>query len=274
MDTGIQKSASLANLAMYDEEGVREYVDGAPHLKHASLRKLFADLIGDVYDRALLSSSKPKVLDLGAGEGTVTLPLLELGAEVVAIDISQPQLDILKGKCSEFSGNLTTRCEDISESLLSNDELFDVIVVNSFLHHIPDYLDLIQKITFKLKPGGQFFSFQDPTRYDTTGFLTMRFTKISYYSWRIFKGDVIGGFFRLLRRSRGIYLEDSVYDNAEYHVTRNGVDQDAIRDFLVSNGFDCDVVKYFSTQSSFFQRVGERLSINNTFAIRAVKVTS
>jgi SAM-dependent methyltransferase len=166
---------------------------------------------------------------------------------------------------------LEVRCEDINDMLRDKSEQYDIIVVNSFLHHVPDYMGMIRKIIMILSPYGQFFSFQDPVRYDTVGRFTMLFSKVAYFSWRVFKGDVIGGLKRRLRRARGIYLEDSMHDNAEYHVTRNGVDQDAIRKLFRENGFDCNIVSYFSTQSPLFQFIGTALGMKNTFAIIAQK---
>ena len=87
------------------------------------------------------------------------------------------------------------------------------------------------------------------------------------------KGDVWGGLQRRLRRRRGVYLADSMHDNAEYHVTRNGVDQEAIRSILEAAGFRCELVRYFSTQSRLFQPLGTVLGVRNTFAIIAQRHT-
>ena len=99
----------------------------------------------------------------------------------------------------------------------------------------------------------------------------MKFFHIGLLLWRVFKGDVIGGLRRRIRRSREIYFKDSVRDNAEYHVTRNGVDQDAISRFFEEQGFDCNIVTYFSTQSRLFQHVGATMNMKNTFAVLAQK---
>lgn len=270
----VYRIASLANDLAYGSKDPRSYINGAPHIKHASLRKLYGELVVDVFESAARNGSVPEVLDLGAGEGSVTLPFLELGARVLAVDISNRQLDVLKSKCSRYGDKLETRCEDISAVLADTSRPFDVIAANSFLHHIPDYLDLIHSASRLLKPKGQFFSFQDPLRYDTTSKFTRLFTDVAYASWRLSlgsKSDFIGGIRRRLRRHRGVYLEDSVADNAEYHVTRNGVDQKAICEALTSQGFDCRLVQYFSTQSVVFQPVGAALGIKNMFAVIATK---
>ncbi|MCP4706149.1 MAG: methyltransferase [candidate division Zixibacteria bacterium] len=269
MDKRINQVAALANSTAYDEDMTREYVDGAPHVKHASLRELYGSLVIRIFDEAKKYTDVPKVLDLGAGEGTVTRPFLELGANVVAVDISESQLVALKAKCKKFGDKLEVRKEDINDTLQNKNDKYDIIVANSFLHHIPDYLGMIKDAASILNPNGQFFSFQDPLRYDSLGKVTSLFSLMALLSWRIFKGDLIGGIKRRIRRSRGIYLEDSFHDNAEYHVTRNGVDQDGIAKLLKSLNFDCNIVSYFSTQSSLFQPIGERLGVKNTFAVIA-----
>jgi len=271
MDERINRIAALANISAYDAEATNKYIDGAPHIKHASLRMLYGKLVVQVFDFAKQHTRIPKVLDLGAGEGSVTLPFLELGAKVVAIDISSSQLDVLRSKCEPFGDMLEVRCEDINDTLRNNSVEYDIIVINSFLHHVPDYMGIIRETITILSPYGQFFSFQDPLRYDTAGKFTMLFSKLAYFSWRVFKGDVIGGLKRRLRRAHGIYLEDSVHDNAEYHVIRNGVDQYAICKLFKEQDIDCDIVSYFSTQSRFFQTLGTVFGMKNTFAIVAQK---
>ncbi len=271
MDERINRIAALANISTYDSEVTKKYVNGAPHVKHASLRKLYSKLVVEVFDRARRHASIPTVLDLGAGEGSVTLPFLELGAKVVAVDISDSQLNALKRKCERFGDLLEVRCEDFSETLRERNNKYDLIVVNSFLHHVPDYLGMIRDAVALLNPHGQFFSFQDPIRYDTVGRATMSFSNLAYFSWRVFQGDVIDGIKRRLRRSQGIFLEDSIHDNTEYHVTRNGVDQAAICKLLSDGGFHCSIVSYFSTQSRFFQAIGAGLAMKNMFAVVAEK---
>lgn len=271
MDERLNKIASLANIAAYNSEATKDYIDGAPHVKHESIRNLYGQLILQVFDEAKKHRTIPKVLDLGAGEGSVTLPFLELGAKVVATDISSSQLASLQNKCKRFGELLETRCEDMNDTFNNLTEKYDIVVVNSFLHHVPDYLGMIKQAINVLEPNGQFFSFQDPMRYNSIGKPALYFSSLGYFSWRIFKGDLIGGLKTRIRRVRGVYLDDSARDNAEYHVVRNGVDQDAICHLFREQCFGCTIYKYFSTQSSFFQAFGESFGIQNTFAIIAKK---
>jgi len=272
VDQRLNRVAALANEVAYGRKDADAYIDGAPHIKHLSLRLLYGQLVLEVFDAAARHASPPRVLDLGAGEGSVTLPFLELGAKVTAVDISSRQLETLREKCQRNQDMLEVRCEDVNDTLREPLGKYDIIAVNSFLHHIPDYLSVIDKCVSLLTPHGIFFSFQDPLRYDTVGRPSRLFTDMGYFFWRLSKGskgDVIGGIRRRLRRRRGIYLEDCSLDNAEYHVTRNGVDQYAIEKLFKDFGFDCRIITYYSTQNSLFQPIGAALGFKNTFGVIA-----
>ena len=272
MDERVNRIAATANRTAYEGEDAFAYINGAPHIKHETLRKLYGALVVRVFDTARLHVGVPKVLDLGAGEGSATLPFLELGARVVAVDISDRQLQALKQRCGDYGHMLDIRVADVSSVLDDKSERFDIVVANSFLHHVPDYLGMVENAITVLGPHGQFFSFQDPMRYDRLGRATRAFCEVAYGFWRVFQGDVMGGLARRARRARGVYLRDSVHDNTEYHFTRNGVDQDAIEVLFRQHGFVCHLIRYFSTQSVLFQEIGERLGARNTFAIVAERV--
>lgn len=263
------RAAILANQIFYELDLGKNYLNGAPHLKHLELRSLYVSLAAKAYERILQHVPVPKILDLGAGEGTSTLVFLNLGAYVTAVDVSESQLWLLQQKSSQFSDRLTVLCDDVHNFLSSTSEKFDIVIYSSFLHHIPDYLLLIEQSIRCLSPGGLLFSFQDPLRYDSLGFFTRLFSKGAYFAWRVFQGDIIGGMKRYIRRSQGIYLPGDPYDDAEYHVTRKGVDHDAILSFLIEKGFECEIATYFSTQSALLQPIGRLLGVKNTFAIIA-----
>jgi SAM-dependent methyltransferase len=264
--------AALANVAMFNEEGTATCVSASPHLTHPMICDLYAQLVARTFNTAKKYASMPRVLDLGAGEGSATLPFLELGAHVTAVDISESQLAVLGQKCRRFATRLRVYGEDINEMLRGTKEQYDIVVMNSFVHHIPDYLAVFQKSIAILRPNGLIFTFQDPLRYDTLGRASLYFSMGGYFFWRLFQGNYLQGLRTRIRRLQGIYIPGSKEDDAEYHVTRNGVDQDAIAQLLASESFTCEIIRYFSTQSSIFQRLGLFFGIKNTFAIIAQRV--
>lgn len=273
----VNKIAALANIELYNNDMTRRYIDGACHIKHAALRKLYGELVIQVYDTACSFISQPKILDLGAGEGSATLPFLELGAKVTAVDISKSQLDMLKTRCSPFGNNLIVyngNVVDAIKEFADKNHQYDIIVANSFLHHVPDYLGLIKDCSVIISAHGQFLSFQDPIKYASVGKFTRLLTKVAYFSWRIFKDDIIGGMQRRIRRSRKIFMDDCPGDHIDYHAVREGVDQEAIAELFDILGFKCQITSYFSTQSRFWQPIGTVINAKNTFAIIAVKESS
>jgi 2-polyprenyl-6-hydroxyphenyl methylase / 3-demethylubiquinone-9 3-methyltransferase len=259
--------AARANAAFYDlqQDG---YERGAPHIKHAALRRLCRRLVEDVYASCAQDGREVRVLDLGAGEGGVTLSFLELGASVTAVDVSARQLDRLTSKAGRWRDRLQVRCEDLAGVLAEDDQRYDIVSAVSLLHHVPDYVGLVRAAMARVRPNGCLFTFEDPLRYDSLRALTRHVARLGYFSWRIFQTDVAGGLKRRLRRSRGQFTDDAS-DSQEYHVIRNGVDQDALARLFSDEGWDARFVRYFSSQSRITQSIGTSLGLENYFAIVA-----
>lgn len=95
----------------------------------------------------------PNVMDFGAGTGNLTRHLLDLHAAVVSGDVSQGCLDKLRSGVgsSERLGCVLLNGHDLSN--IENDA-FDMIATYSVLHHIPDYLKIIDEFMRVVKPGG------------------------------------------------------------------------------------------------------------------------
>ena len=95
--------------------------------------------------------SKPALaLDIGCGAGNLSKHLLDLGASVTAADISSNFLDLVK---TNYPTVLTHHLngEDLKEI---PDASFDVVATYSVLHHIPNYLKMVEEMCRVLKPGG------------------------------------------------------------------------------------------------------------------------
>lgn len=267
MTTEGASEAVQANRRIYDELALGRYASVAPHLRHASIQALYGTLLTDALS-TVRSERCPKVLDLGAGEGAVTLPFLELGAEVVAVDISSRQLQQLGEKCASFSQHLVLRCDDIA-TVLSEDDTYDIVVANSLLHHIPDYMQIVSRAAHVLREGGCFICFQDPMWKWSMRRKDRLLSSVAYGWWRLGQGDVLRGVWRRLRRMLGHYSTASIHDNVEYHAVRQGVNQHAITSFLESRGFECQLFEYCSFHSDGLQPLGERWGVRNTFGLLA-----
>ena len=94
-------------------------------------------------------------LDFGAGTGNLTGKLLHMGYNVTAIDISKEMCNLLKKKYEPFLESerlviINSPIEDVS----FNECEFDVITCYSVLHHLPDYVDALQRLSGFLRKGG------------------------------------------------------------------------------------------------------------------------
>lgn len=249
----------------------REYAAAAPHLRYPSIHRLFVNMLEDACRLVPPTEEPTRVLDLGAGNGAAALPFLERGYHVIAVDVSERMLETLSSRAGEHAERLTVCCSDVFDALNAfgrNGEMFDIAVFNSFLHHIPDYSALVAQAISVLNRRSVVLSFQDPLRYDTVPRATRLATLFFYYLWRLTKGDLIAGMERFFRRKQGRF-DDSVADNVEYHVLRNGVDHNALREQLSKAGFDVDLRPYFSGETATAVAVGRLLRMKNQFGMLA-----
>ncbi|HET7467785.1 MAG TPA: class I SAM-dependent methyltransferase [Candidatus Dormibacteraeota bacterium] len=253
------ESARRANIASY---ATRDAAHGSPHLNHPTVWRIYKRAV----DRVLASvGPSPSVLDLGAGDGAASRVWIEAGGRLTAVDTSAEQLRRLK----QHHPAVRTVEADALDFLTGQSERFDVVSHVSMLHHIPDYLALLRKSAEAVAPGGALITFQDPLRYDRLPRLHFTAAQALYIPWRLTEGHVIRGVGNRIRRSRGVFREDNVDDNEEYHMHRNGVDSDAIAAMLAGDFATVEVMVYFSSQARVSQWIGERLKIRSTFGIVA-----
>jgi len=264
------------NQQWFEQMSGGEFVGGSPHLKHRVLRRLCLGMAAQLFKKMVQQKRLVRVLDMGAGDGVLTLPYLDLGAYVTAVDATPELLDALRAKAVEHQDRLTAIAGDIFavlERLQRQRAEFDLICASSFLHHIPDYLRLLRLSLGLLARPGFLYTFQDPLRYDSLGRGTYVFDRVAYFCWRAFQGDYGRGIKTRVRRLRGEYRNDLPEDTAEYHVVRRGVDQESIQRVVEAEGLKCEIRSYWSTQSCLFQSLGEALHLKNTFAVVAEKPT-
>jgi SAM-dependent methyltransferase len=209
--------------------------------------------------------AKPKVLDLGAGDGTASRLWVEAGASLTAVDTSPEQLRLLQAR----HPSAVTVESDAVEFLQQHVGRFDVVSHVSMLHHIPDYLTLLQASARAVAKGGALLTFQDPLRYDRLPRGHYVAGQALYIPWRLTEGRVLEGIGNRIRRTRGVFLENNLDDQGEYHFHRNGVDSDAILTQLRPDFAQTEIEIYFSSHARLAQWVGERLRLRSTFGILA-----
>lgn len=134
-----------------DPTAVREQYASETNL--AARKRMYDDLTGpdarDLVVEAAAEARPRSVLEVGCGEGELaTRMMVELGAELVAIDQSERMVELARAR------GVDARMGDVQE-LPFPDASFDVAVAAWMLYHVPDLDRAIGELARVLRPGGR-----------------------------------------------------------------------------------------------------------------------
>lgn len=93
-------------------------------------------------------------LDLGAGNGFITLPLLQNGCQVVALDLQPEMLEALRARVPEDLRPHLTSVQSALPAMPLEDASVDHIVLVNVFHELPRISEVIPEIYRVLKDGG------------------------------------------------------------------------------------------------------------------------
>lgn len=243
-----------------------DYDKGSPHLRHATLRTMVEARLSGVVEEIVEATGQCRVLEVGAGHGTFTRLLLEAGATVTVTEASSASAQHLR---ETFGEKIEVIHDETGEGVLGSAREWDLAVMTAVLHHIPDYLAFLDRLTGLLAPGGAIFTVADPLYYPRMPQRTHRTVRGMYLVWRVFQGDFRRGLATRWRRLRGVYDDTNPSDLVEYHVVRDGVDEESIRELLAPRFDDVEVFTYWASQAPVFQKWGERTSMVCDFGVVA-----
>lgn len=95
-----------------------------------------------------------EVLELAAGTGLVTRELARTARRVVATDLSEAMLAVLRGRLNDQGAtNVEVRTADAT-ALDFPDACFDAVVMANLLHLLPDPGAALREVYRVLRPGG------------------------------------------------------------------------------------------------------------------------
>ncbi len=115
--------------------------------QYAGNARFVSDLGSPVLD-LLAPGPGQKVLDIGCGDGALTARIAATGANVVAIDHSQSQVEAARDRGLE--------ARQLSALELDFEDEFDAVFSNAALHWIKPPDLVVANVARALKPGGRF----------------------------------------------------------------------------------------------------------------------
>jgi len=129
-------------------------------MDHSEVNRIFVD------DLLAGGETGPDILDLGTGTAQIPVALCEhLGhCRVLAVDLAVQMLDL-----AVYNVEAAGLIEQIqlahvdAKQMPYEDDMFDTVMSNSIVHHIPDPYDVLEATVRVLKPGGRVF-FRDLLR--------------------------------------------------------------------------------------------------------------
>ena len=243
-----------------------DYEPGSPHLRHARLRHEITERIRDLVAEQFARTGSCRVLEIGAGHGSFTDHIAAAGADVTVTEMSRPSLELLEQRFA-WNPKVTPIYDPDGETVFSEPSSYDLVLCVSVLHHIPDYLGFVNRVCDRIDEGGAFASFQDPIWYPRRSRLNLSADRWAYYAWRLGQRNLWQGLSTRVRRARGFVDESNPADMVEYHVVRQGVDDQALAALLREKFADVDEWRYWSTQLPTLQAVGSRSGATTTFGL-------
>jgi SAM-dependent methyltransferase len=96
---------------------------------------------------------RPRVLDVGCGNGALAFPMAALGCEVVGADVDAASIDRCRGQ-NRFPN---ARFVPTDGTLAAVDGLFDLVVCSEVLEHLEKPRSLVADMCCKLAPAGLLF---------------------------------------------------------------------------------------------------------------------
>jgi 2-polyprenyl-3-methyl-5-hydroxy-6-metoxy-1,4-benzoquinol methylase len=148
LDDGLRERILEANVAVHKLEA-KYYELMHPEVYSRREQERLASTLRTV-DKLVAADAvgEKRALDFGAGTGNLTGKLLQMGYHVTALDLSAEMCEILEKKYEHYLGSqklvvVNSPIEDVSFDRGD----FDLIACYSVLHHLPDYVGIVQRFS-------------------------------------------------------------------------------------------------------------------------------
>lgn len=125
------------------------------------------------HERAMSKPEIDSVLDLGAGTGSVSVPLLQIGKQVTSVDINRAMLHKIESKIDSSWLDRLTIVEDTAERMPHlRDESFDGVTILLALFDMENPFAALSEAIRLLRPGGCLVMTEPRACFDVTQLMT------------------------------------------------------------------------------------------------------
>ena len=132
--------------------GSREYFDRVAREWDVMREGFFSERVREAALNAAGVRPGGLAADVGAGTGFITEGLLQKGLRVIAVDLSEAMLAVLKEKFG--GGGIDCRIGDAEDLPIADGEV-DYVFANMCLHHVESPPAAIKEMARALAPGGR-----------------------------------------------------------------------------------------------------------------------
>ena len=246
--------------ALESKEYIHRHPEQTNFFQYAHLTKNINKVV------ELLPDNHCKIMDIGCGTGYLLLEFLQRGFEITGIDLSQEMITALEEKIPDkLKTKATLINNSASDYLNHNKEVFSLISMSAFLHHLFDYETVLKAACSALLKGGILLIFFEPIKQPVDNGLRSFFHKL------LKKTDET--LYRLSMTLQGISMPGEKYGFSDFQRRFGGIDIKNVCDILNSKGLKVvNKYKYCARRYGIPSFIATRIiKSENSFDIIAVK---
>jgi ubiquinone/menaquinone biosynthesis C-methylase UbiE len=156
-----EKFQERINIVFHDYEA--NHYDAMHTDMWGSLQQQINLLVDDLFAFKRLDGHNMSLLDVGCGTGLSTQILLnsKLGQHISELTLLDTSPNMLK-HATEKAKNWNKNFKTVNSYLGDLNEKFDIIIISSVLHHIPDLETFLKQVDNALNTNGILIHIQDP----------------------------------------------------------------------------------------------------------------
>lgn len=234
----IKKEIEQSNIA-YHTQLSRDYDKTQPYFNKENV-----DQVDSRLKEFSRRAGNVRLLDLGCGTGFMLEVAKPYFKELYGADITPSMLKIAEDKFKYVRGKKVQLLLANSDDIPFENEYFNVVTANSFLHHLPDLYPTFKEAYRVLKKGGIFYGDQDPNYYFWKSMHSIRNLKDISGSLKI-ERDSVCAMSQKVQSGKGITLSSKTIEMAEYQKTKGGFKEERVRSQLRKAGFLKVKYEYF-----------------------------